>query len=98
MDTQQALYGYHSENLREPDALAAENLLTITLKDRLSGAIVDGINDLVVSRKAHDRDLSTHQQRLQSAQRELDTRSFEKYAAAARRREERSRALRRSTR
>jgi len=85
-------------NQRTTDALAAENLLTLTLKDRLSAAIVDGINDLVVSRKTHDRDLSKHQQRLQNAQRELDTRSFEKYTAAARRREERSRDLRRSKR
>lgn len=77
-------------------ALAAENLLTITHKDRLAGAIVDGINDLVVSRKTHDRDLSKHQQRLQNAQRELDTRSFEKFARAARQREERSRKFRRS--
>jgi hypothetical protein len=87
-----------ARNQRTSDALAAENLLTITLKDRLSAAIVDGVNDLVVSRKAHDRDLSKHQQLLQNAQRELDTRSFERYAAAARKREERSRALRRSAR
>lgn len=85
-----------ARNHRTTDLIHAENLLTITLKDKLSAAIVDGINDLVVSRKAHDRDLSAHQRRLQNAQRELDTRSFEKYAAAARKREQRSRALRRS--
>jgi len=83
-------------NSAPTSALAAENLLTISLKDRLAGAIVDGINDLVVSRKTHDRDLSKHQQRLQNAQRELDTRSFQKFAAAARGRERRARSFRRS--
>jgi hypothetical protein len=85
-------------NPASTSSLDSENLLTLTLKDRLAGAIVDGINDLVVSRRTHDRDLSKHQRRLQNAQRELESRSFDKFAAARRKREERSRILRRSTR
>jgi hypothetical protein len=78
-------------------ALQAENIMTLKLKDRVAGTIIDGINDLVVSRRAHDRDLLKHQQHLRDAQRELDTRSFDRFAAAARKREERSRAFRRTT-
>jgi hypothetical protein len=84
-----------SLNQATTTALHDENLLTLRLKANLVDAIAGGINDLLVSQRAHDRDLSKHQDRVRSLQRELDTRSFSRFAAAARKREERSHQHRR---
>jgi hypothetical protein len=73
-------------NQRSTDALAAENLMSLQLKDRLAASIANAVNDLVVSRKAHDRDLAAHQTETDHAIRELRTRSYETYLSNLRKR------------
>jgi len=75
--------------------LAEENLLSLRLKDRLAQVAIDAINDLVVSWRAHDRDLDKHKRVMEDLVRELETRSYEKYARNVRVREWRSQNQRR---
>lgn len=67
--------------------LEEENLLSLGLKDRAAQIVADAINDLVVSKRTHDRDLKRHQRSLQNVLRELETRSYEKFARNIRSRE-----------
>lgn len=74
------------ENRDTTEKLGSENLMSLELKDRLAGSVANAVNDLVVSREAHDRDLAVHQIATQNAIRELETRSWDKYLAALRKR------------
>lgn len=75
--------------------LEEENLLTLMLKDRVAQIVSEAVNDLVVSKRTHDRDLEIHQKSLRNALRELDTRSYDRFAKNVRAREQRARDHRR---
>ena len=82
-------------NAEKTRQLKEENLLSLCLKDRVAQIIADAINDLVVSKRAHDRDLERHQRSLRNVLQELETRSYETFARNIRSRERRAQNYRR---
>jgi hypothetical protein len=78
-----ALNGRGTDRNRDStEKLSAENLMSLRLKDRLAASVGNAVNDLIVSRKTHDRDLTRHAAETQNAIRELETRSWDRYLAA----------------
>lgn len=82
-------------NPEKTKQLQEDNLLSLHLKDRVAQIVADAVNDLVVSKRTHDRDLKKHQRSLNDVLRELETRSYEKFAENIRSRERKARDRRR---
>lgn len=62
-------------------ALKQENILSLQYKHQIIHHLTDLIHDLVVSKETFERDFDDHFNLLLGCKRNLDTRSYEKYAA-----------------